>query len=129
MMGSVKETQKKYCSLAMSAAILVGLVMILAGQKPVGKGLILGTLFSVVNFILMGETLPIGIGKSRPKTFFFSLGSILVRYLLMAIPLFLAIKMDQFNLVASICGLFMVQLMILADHLIASLFSGYKKQI
>jgi hypothetical protein len=129
MTGSVKETQKKYCSLAMSAAILIGLVMILAGQKPVGKGLILGTLFSVVNFILMGETLPVKIGKSKPKTFLFSLGSILVRYLLMAIPLFLAIKMDQFNLVASICGLFMVQLMILADHLVASLFSGYKKQI
>ena len=129
MMGSVKETQKKYCSLAMSAAILIGLVMILAGQKPVGKGLILGTLFSVVNFILMGETLPVKIGKSRPKTFFFSLGSILFRYFLMAIPLFLAIKMDQFNLVASICGLFMVQLMILADHFIASIFSIYKKQI
>jgi len=129
MTGSVKETQKKYCSLAMSAAILIGLVMILAGQKPAGKGLILGTLFSVVNFILMGETLPVKLGKSKPKTFFFSLGSILVRYLLMAIPLFLAIKMDQFNLVASICGLFMVQLMILADHLVASLFSGYKKQI
>jgi hypothetical protein len=77
----------------------------------------------------MGETLPIKMGKSRPKTFFFSLGSILVRYLLMAVPLFLAIKMDQFNLVASICGLFMVQLMILADHLVASLFSGYNKQI
>lgn len=113
----------------MSAAILIGLVMILAGQKPVGKGLILGTLFSVVNFILMGETLPIKMGKSRPKTFFFSLGSIVVRYLLMAVPLFLAIKMDQFNLVASVCGLFMVQLMILADHLVASLFPGYKKQI
>jgi hypothetical protein len=128
-MESVRETQKKYCSLAMSAAILIGLVMILAGYKPVGKGLILGTLFSVVNFILMGETLPIKMGKSRPKTFLFSLGSILVRYLLMGIPLFLAIKMDQFNLVAAICGLFMVQLMILADHLVASLFSGYNKQI
>jgi len=129
MTGSVKETQKKYCSLAMSAAILIGLVLILAGQKTVGKGLILGTLFSVVNFILMGETLPVKMGKSRPKTFFFSLGSILVRYLLMAIPLFLAIKLDQFNLAASICGLFMVQLMILADQFVASLFSGYKKQI
>lgn len=128
-MEPVRETQKKYCSLAMSAAILIGLVMILAGQKPAGKGLILGTLFSVVNFILMGETLPSKMGKSKPKTFFFSLGSILARYLLMAVPLFLAIKMDQFNLVASVCGLFMVQLMILADHLVASLFSGYKKQI
>jgi hypothetical protein len=128
-MESVKETQKKYCSLAMMAAIFIGFVMILAGQKPVGKGLILGTLFSVVNFVLMGGTLPVTLGRSRPKAFFFSLGSIVLRYLLMAIPLFLAIKTDQFNLVASVCGLFMVQLMILADHLIVSIFSGYKKQI
>ena len=128
-MDSVKETQKKYCSLAMMAAILIGLVMILAGQKPVGKGLILGTIFSVVNFVLMGETLPVRMGRTRQKAFFFSLGSIVLRYLLMAIPLFLAIKTDQFNLVASICGLFMVQLMILADHFIASIFSGYKKQV
>ena len=128
-MESVREIQKKYCSLAVLAAILVGLVMILAGQKPVGKGLILGTLFSVVNFVLMGETLPVKMGRSRQKAFFFSLGSILFRYLLMAIPLFLAVKTDQFNLVASVCGLFMVQLMILADHLIVSISSGYKKQI
>ena len=128
-MDSVKETQKKYCSLAMMAAILIGLVMILAGQKPVGKGLILGTIFSVVNFVLMGETLPVRMGRTRQKAFFFSLGSIVLRYLLMAIPLFLAIKTDQFNLVASVCGLFMVQLMILADHFIASILSGYKKQV
>lgn len=128
-MESVKETQKKYCSLAVVAAILIGLVMILAGQTPIGKGLILGTLFSVINFVLMGETLPVKMGKSRQKAFFFSLGSILFRYLLMAIPLFLAIKMDQYNLVASICGLFMVQLMILADHFIVSIFSSDKKQI
>ena len=128
-MESVKETQKKYCSLAVVAAILIGLVMILAGQRPVGKGLILGTLFSVINFVLMGETLPVSAGKSRQKAFLFSLSSILFRYLLMAIPLFLAVKMDQFNLAASICGLFMVQLMILADHFIASIFSIYKKQI
>ncbi len=128
-MESVKETQKKYCSLAVVAAILIGLVMILAGQRPVGKGLILGTLFSVINFVLMGEALPLKMGKSRQKVFFFSLSSILFRYFLMAIPLFLAIKMDQFNLAASICGLFMVQLMILADNFIASIFSSYKKQI
>jgi hypothetical protein len=128
-MESVKETQRKYCSLAVVAAILIGLVMILAGQRPVGKGLILGTLFSVINFVLMGEALPLKMGKSRQKVFFFSMGSILFRYFLMAIPLFLAIKMDQFNLAASICGLFMVQLMILADHFIASIFSSFKKQI
>ena len=101
-MESVKDTQKKYGSLAVTAAIFIGLVMILAGYKPVGKGLILGSLFSVINFVLMGETLPVKMGKSRPKAFIFSLGSILMRYALMAIPLFLAIKTDRFNLVASI---------------------------
>ena len=113
----------------MTAAIFIGLVMILAGHKPVGKGLILGSLFSVINFVLMGETLPVKMGKSKQKAFIFSLGSILFRYLLMAIPLFLAIKMEQFSLIASICGLFMVQLMILADHLIVAIFSGYNNQI
>ena len=128
-MESVKDTQKKYGSLAVTAAIFIGLVMILAGYKPVGKGLILGSLFSVINFVLMGETLPVKMGTSKHKAFLFSLGSILVRYLLMAIPLFLAIRMEQFSLIASICGLFMVQLMILADHLIVSIFSGYNNQI
>jgi hypothetical protein len=128
-MESVKDTQKKYGSLAVTAAIFIGLVMILAGYKPVGKGLILGSLFSVINFVLMGETLPVRMGKSRRQAIFLSLGSILFRYFLMAIPLWLAIKMDQFSLIASICGLFMVQLMILADHLVVSIFSGHNKQI
>jgi hypothetical protein len=128
-MESVKDTQKKYGSLAVTAAIFIGLVMILAGYKPVGKGLILGSLFSVINFVLMGETLPVKMGKSRRKAIFWSLGSILFRYLLMAIPLWLAIKMEQFSLIASICGLFMVQLMILADHFVVSIFTGQNKQI
>jgi len=128
-MESVKDTQKKYGSLAVTAAIFIGLVMILAGYKPVGKGLILGSLFSVINFVLMGETLPVRMGKSRRQAIFLSLGSILFRYFLMAIPLWLAIKMDQFSLIASICGLFMVQLMILADHLVVAIFSGHNRQI
>lgn len=127
-MESVRETQKKYCSQAVVAAILIGFVFILAGQKPVCKGLVLGTLFSVINFVLMGETLPIKMGRSKRQAVLFSLGSILFRYLLMAIPLFVALKMDQFNLIASVCGLFMVQATILADHLIASMLSAYGKQ-
>lgn len=113
----------------MMAAIFIGLVFVLIGQKPVTKGLILGSLFSIFNFILMGETLPMKMGKTREKTFVYSMGSILFRYLLMAVPLFLAIKMEQFNLVASICGLFMVQLMILVDHFVIAIFSARKKQL
>ena len=102
----------------MMAAIIIGLVFIIAGQKPTGKGLILGTIFSVINFILIGEILPMRIGKSRAKTFFFSLSSMLFRYVLLAIPLIVAIKFRQFNLAATISGIFMIQVMIFGEHLL-----------
>ncbi len=116
-MESVRETQKKYGSKAMTAAILIALCFIISGDKSVGKGLILGTVFSVINFVLMGETLHMKLGSSRGKTFFLSLGTILFRYCLMAIPLIMAVKLEQFNLVAVISGIFMIQVVILVDHL------------
>ena len=122
-MESVKQTQKKYGSRAIWIAIIIGFCLILGGRKPAGKGLILGTIFSVVNFILIGKTLPLQIGKSKRKTLFFSLGSIFFRYVLMALPILVAVKFEQFNLVAAIVGLFMIQLVILADHLVKLLSS------
>ena len=128
-MDAIRETQKKYCSRAMLAAIFVGLVFILTDQSAVGKGLILGTFFSIINFILLGEAIPLKAGKSRGKSFFFSLGSILFRFALMAIPLIIAIKSIKFNLFAVIGGIFMVQIIILADHIVQILFSTRSNQV
>jgi hypothetical protein len=36
----------------------------------------------------------------------------------MALPILVAVKFEQFNLVAAIVGLFMIQFVILADHLV-----------
>lgn len=110
-------------------AIFIGLFFILAGQKPIGKGLILGTIFSVVNFVLSGETLPMRIGKTKGKTFFVALGSIFFRYILIALPLIIAIKFDQFNLFAVVGGIFTVQIIILADHLFGMVSPTGRKQI
>ena len=71
-----------------------------------GKGLVLGAVFSIVNFIVMGEALPMRIGKSRKKTIVISAGSIFVRYFLLTIPLVLAINFEQFNLFSVIIGIF-----------------------
>jgi hypothetical protein len=117
-MESVKQTQKKYGSRAIWIAIAIGLCFFLAGQKPVGKGLVLGTVFSVINFVLIGQTLPLRIGKSKRKTFLISLGSIFCRYALLAVPVFVAVKFADFDLVAAILGLFMIQIVILADHIL-----------
>ena len=116
-MEAIRETQKKYCSRAMVTAIVAAFVFILAGQKSIGKGLVLGTLFSVFSFILMGETLPMRIGKPKGTTFMLVFGSMLLRYLLLAVPIVVAIKVDGFNLVAAILGVFMVQLVLVADQL------------
>ena len=125
-MESVKQTQKKYGTRAIWIAIAIGLCFFLAGQKPVGKGLVLGTVFSVINFILIGQTLPLRIGKSKRKTFLLSLGSIFGRYVLLAVPVFVAVKFADFNLVAAILGLFMIQIVILADHIL-KLFSSKRE--
>ncbi len=119
-MEAVRETQKRYCSGAMVAAVLIGLVFILLDRNAIGKGLILGTLFSIVNFVIIGETLSWRNDTSQAKAFGISLGSIAFRFALMAAPLFVAIKFEQFNLIATIAGLFMVQLAILADHFITA---------
>ena len=127
-METIRETQKKYCSRAISTAIFAGLFFILAGHQPIGKGLILGTIFSIINFIIMGEMLPLKIGKSKNKTFFFSLGSIFSRYILLAIPLLIAVKFDQYNFISVVVGIFMVQFFILAEQVFINFLSNRRKQ-
>ena len=121
-MESIKETQKSYGSRAIWIAIAVGLGFFLAGYKPMGKGLVLGTIFSVINFVLIGQALPLRIGHSKRKTFVLSLGSIIFRYMLMAIPVVVAVKYEQFDLAGTIFGLFMIQIVIMADHILKLAF-------
>ena len=127
MTETLRQIQKKYCTRAITTAIFAGLLLILAGQKPIGKGLILGAVFSIINFILMGEILPLKMGRTRGKTYLFSLGSFFFRYLILAVPLIMAIKLEQYNLFAVVIGLFFVQLFILADHVFNYLSSVRKK--
>ena len=128
-METVRQVQKKYCSRAMILAILGGLIMILAGHASLGKGLVLGTLFSVVNFVLIAEFLPLKLGRSRRSASLISLGSLLTRFTLMAVPLILAIKFTQFNLITVVMGLFLIQVVILADHLRKSRMLTRKSQV
>ena len=117
-MDSVRQTQKKYGTQAMTMSIVVGLILVVIGYKTIAKGLILGTIFSVVNFVLIGQTLSFRISQSKAKSSLLSLCSIVIRFALMAVPLVMGVKMEQFNIAAVICGLFMIQLVILADQIL-----------
>jgi len=127
---SIRATEKKYCSAALIAAIAGAVICIAMGYKPMGKSLIMGTLFSIINFVVMGETLPARIDKTRAKNIANALLSVTVRYVILAIPLVMALKSPQeFNLIGVIVGIFMVQVMILSDHLASIIFSNRKKQV
>jgi hypothetical protein len=100
------------------AAIVIGILFVLLGHKAQAKGLILGSIFSVLNFVVMGEILPLIVGPSRKRSSFLSLGSIVVRHGLLAVPLIMALKLEWLDFAATVCGLFMVQAMIMGDHLL-----------
>jgi hypothetical protein len=129
MIEAIKQTQKRYCSLALMVAIVASFILIMAGFKAEGKGLVLGTLFSIINFIFMGMMLPARVGKSRNQAVFISLGSIFLRYGLLAIPMILAIKHEQFSLVTAIIGIFFIQLVILSDHIFNLIHVSGRKQL
>ncbi len=124
-MDEIKETQKKYCSRVLIFSIFISLACIVAGQPAIGKGMLLGTLFSILNFILMGQSLPQLIGKTKKRTLVIAIGSIYFRYIVLAVPVVIAIKYDNYNLFAVIAGLFSVQIAILADHLLNMIKGNY----
>jgi hypothetical protein len=127
-MTAIREIQKKYCSLAIIIAIFAGISFFLFDLKPVGRGIILGTIFSIINFILMGEGLPMKIGRTKNKTMALSFLSIFMRYGLMTAPLIAAIKLERFNFAATVCGLFMVQVVILANEVIRLIYNSTLKK-
>jgi hypothetical protein len=69
------------------------------------------------------------IGRSKAKTISLAMGSIIIRYLLLAVPLIVAVKYEQFDLVAAVSGIFMIQIVILAEHLLTHLPAMRKRQI
>ncbi len=119
-----REIQKKYGFRAIAAAILLGGSLIAADLPDLGKGLIAGALFSVLNFILMAESLAHRLGKSRPRAAIASFRSMVPRFALMAVPLVLSLKFHLFHPAAAVTGLFAVQLVILFEHVVSAFTSS-----
>ena len=115
----VIQVQKKICSWALTSAVVIAFVCIFfLDKKAVGKGLLLGTLFSIINFVLMGKSIPMTLRQTRSKARMIGLGSILARYALLAIPLVVAVKSASFSFIAVAIGIFGVQIVTLVDYTI-----------
>lgn len=123
----LRDIQKRYGTNAMALAICISLVFLIFGHKAVCRGMVMGALFSIINFVLMAQTVHSKVGRDRTGATLSALGNIIFRYLLMAIPLFVAIKLPRFDLLATIAGLFAVQVVILVDHVSRKLLISWRK--
>lgn len=114
--NEIVQFQKRVCRWAMFFSILVAVVLLFLGQKAIAKGLVLGTVFSVINFVLLGRSLPKIIGRSQKGSAFVGMVSIMSRYVLLAVPLIIAVKSASFDFIATVVGIFSVQIAVLVDH-------------
>ena len=124
---TVLDVQKKFGSRALVLAIGVGLIFLAAGQKEICRGLVLGGVFSTINFALMGQFLHYRMAPNRKAAARRSLIALLVRYVLLAVPLVVAVQSERFNLPATIVGIFMVQLVILIEQGTRLIFASANK--
>ncbi|MFH1981150.1 MAG: hypothetical protein ABIL58_04860 [Pseudomonadota bacterium] len=109
-----RQLQIRYSTGALSLAAVLGVGCLLAGWPAAGKGIVLGTVFSAANFILMGEGVALKFatgGGSSLIAFLMMIG----RYILLALPIIVAIKQPAFDLPATVAGVFMVQACIIID--------------
>jgi len=114
----VKAVQWRLCSAAITGAVVVALGFMIFGQRAVAKGLVLGTCFSMVNFFFLGRFAPLALGRSRPLATMVGLGSIFLRYAILAVPMIAAVKLPSLNFAAVVVGIFAVQIVTLFEYLL-----------
>jgi hypothetical protein len=117
-LNEVKAVQWRLCSAAITAAVVVALIFMIFGQRAVAKGLVLGTCFSMVNFFFLGRFAPLALGHSRPLATMVGLGSIFLRYAILALPMIIAVKAPSINFAAVVVGIFAVQIVTLFEYLV-----------
>ena len=113
----------------MFSGFILGGVLFLFDEKAIAKGLLLGTCFSVINFLLLGRSILLTLGRARPKASAIALTSIFFRYIILAIPMVVAIKSDSFNLIAVIVGIFAVQIVTMFYYTVARPLSDKRKRL
>lgn len=111
----------------MLMAICVAFIFILLGYKAIGKGFLLASIFSVINFVLMAQFSPFKLGKTRFKASSMALFSIILRYAVLSVPLIISIKMSSLNFFAAVAGLFAIQLVMVVDQVILKRFPLMRK--
>lgn len=105
-MGDYATLQKALIKKALLISLAVACIFLALNLKSAAKGIALGSLFSVVEFKLMAIRLERRFGRQRRFRDFFGFFG---RFLLLSIPLIIAIKLPSINFAATVGGILAVK--------------------
>ena len=98
--------QKAVIKKALLLSVIVASVCLALDLTSVAKGIALGSIFSVVDFKLMALRLP---GRLANRGRFSGYLGLLGRFVLLSIPLVVAIKVPAVSFAATVAGIFSVK--------------------
>lgn len=87
-------------------ALAAACICLAFNLKAAAKGIALGSVFSVADFKLMALLLPRRLVHQRRRSVYFGL---ICRFVLLSIPLILAIKLPSVNFAATVAGLLLMK--------------------
>ena len=114
----VARVQRRICSRAITISLMLASIFVLTNANALAKGLLLGTLFSIANFLLLGMSLPMTLGKTRVRAGLIALGSLSLRYGLLSIPMVVGLKSAAFSFFAVVAGIFSIQVITMFEYLL-----------
>jgi hypothetical protein len=98
--------QRTLIKKALFFALAAACICLALNYKAAAKGIALGSVFSVADFKLMALLLPRRLGRQSRRGDYFAL---ICRFVLLSIPLILAIKLPSINFAATVVGILMMQ--------------------
>lgn len=113
MINNIAQDIKKK---AFFIGMIVALGGIIFGQFGFSIGMLLGTLMSILNFIMLEKKVKIiaGSGKNNPANLFLNY---IFRYLFLALALWICINSGLSYFLGAACGLFTIRLGIYVDSI------------
>lgn len=123
-MNILRDYKKNISLIILISAGAMGVVLFLAGFSAFARGFVLGSIFSFANFQIMTMGLTGRLAVSGRKASIKSTATLLLRLVILGVPIYFAGNQpERFNLIATIIGIFNLQLSILAHAAITSRFS------
>ena len=108
--------QKALIKKALLISLAVACICLVSNQKAAAKGISLGAVFGVADFKLMALLLPRRLARQSRITFYLSL---ICRFVLLSVPLILALKLPSFNFAATVVGLLLMKAAVLFHFFIS----------